>query len=41
MFKDYFKFVAATVLAKKLFKIKDKNKNNKLVNVIQSELVFI
>ena len=28
MFKDYFNFVAPTVLAKELFETKDKNKNN-------------
>ena len=32
LFKDYFKFLAPTILEKKLFEIKDKNKYNKLVN---------
>ena len=38
LFKDYFKFLAPTILEKKLFEIKDKNKYNKLVNVIKSRL---
>ena len=38
LFKEYFNFVAPTVLAKKLFETKDKNKNNNFVNVIKSEL---
>ena len=38
LFKDYFKFLAPTILEKKLFEIKDKNKYNKLVNVIKSGL---
>ena len=38
LFKDYFKFLAPTILEKKLFEIKDKNKYNKLVNVINSGL---
>ena len=39
LFKDYFKFLAPTILEKKLFEIKDKNKYNKLVNVIKSGLI--
>ena len=38
MFKDYFRSAAPTVLAKTLFEIKDKKKNNDLVNVIKSGL---
>ena len=38
LFKEYFNFVAPTVLAKKLFETKDKNKNNNFVNVIKSGL---
>ena len=37
LFKKHFKFVAP--MAKKLFETKDKNKNNKLVNVINSGLI--
>ena len=37
LFKNHFKFVAP--MAKKLFETKDKNKNNKLVNVINSGLI--
>ena len=37
MFKKHFKFVAP--IAKKLFETKDKNKCNKLVNVINSGLI--
>ena len=37
MFKKHFKFVAT--IAKKLFETKDKNKCNKLVNVINSGLI--
>ena len=39
LFKDYFKFLAPTILEKNLFEIKDKNKYNKLVNVIKSGLI--
>ena len=38
MFEKHFNFVVPTVLAKKLFETKDKNKNNNFVNVIKSEL---
>ena len=39
MFKDYFKFVVPSALAKKkLYEIKNKNKENKLVIVIKSGL---
>ena len=38
LFKDYFRSAAPTVLAKTLFEIKDKKKNNDLVNVIKSGL---
>ena len=36
MFKDYFKFESPTALTEQLYKIKNKNKNNELVNVIES-----
>ena len=39
MFKDYFNFVVPSTLAKKLYEIKSKKKNNKLVNVIKSRLI--
>ena len=38
MFKDYFKFESPTALTEQLYKIKNKNKNNGLVNVIESRL---
>ena len=38
MFKKHFNYVAPTVLAKELFKTKDKNKNIKFVNMINSGL---
>ena len=38
LFKKHFNYVAPTVLAKELFKTKDKNKNIKFVNVIKSAL---
>ena len=38
LFKDYSKFVAPSALVKKLYEIKNKNKKNKLVNVIKSGL---
>ena len=38
MFKDYFKFESLTALTEQLHKIKIKNKNNELVNVIKSGL---
>ena len=38
MFKDYFNFVASTVLAKELFEANNKNKNSELVNLIKSGL---
>ena len=39
MFIIYFNFVAPTVLAKKLFETKDKNKNDKFINLIRSEII--
>ena len=39
LFKEYFKFESATDLTKQLFKTKNENKNNDLVNVIKSELI--
>ena len=39
LFKEYFKFESATDLTKQLFKAKNENKNNDLVNVIKSELI--
>ena len=38
LFKDYFNFVVPSTLAKKLYEIKGKKKNNKSVNVIKSRL---
>ena len=38
LFKRHFKFVSPTVLTKQLYKTKNKNKNNELVNVIKSGL---
>ena len=38
MLKKYFNNVVPSALAKKLFETKDKNKNNKYVNVIKSGL---
>ena len=38
MFKNYFNFAVPSVLAKQLYVAKNKNKNNKLVNVIKSRL---
>ena len=38
MFKDYLNFVVPSALAKKSYEIKNKNKNNKLENVIKSGL---
>ena len=38
LFKVYFNFLASTVLAKKLFERKDKDKNNDFVNLIKSGL---
>ena len=38
MFKHYFNFIVPTALAKQLFKIKNKKKIHKLVNVIKREL---
>ena len=35
MFKDYFNLVAPTVLTKKWYETKDKNKNNELVELIK------
>ena len=39
LFKEYFKFGSPADLAKQLYKIKNKNKNNELVNVIASGLI--
>ena len=36
LFEDYFNFAAPTDLAKKLFKIKDKKKNNDFVELIRN-----
>ena len=38
MFEKHFSLVVPTVLAKKLYETKDKNKNNELVSVINSGL---
>ena len=38
LFKEYFNFIAPTVLAKKLFETKDEIKNNDFVNVIKSRI---
>ena len=38
MLKKHFNFEVPTVLAKKVFKTKNKNKNNGLINVIKSGL---
>ena len=34
LFKDYFNFLIPNALIKELFKIKDKKKNNDLINAI-------
>ena len=39
LFKEYFKFESPIDLAKQLFETKNKNKNNELVNVIESGLI--
>ena len=39
MFQKYFKFESPADLTKQLYKIKNKNKNNYLVNVIKSGLI--
>ena len=39
LFEDYFCFSVPRALAKELYKIKNKNKNDKLVNVIRSGLI--
>ena len=39
LFKDYFKFESPTALTEQLYKIKNKNKNNELVNVIKSGMI--
>ena len=36
MFKDYFNFVVPSVLAKKLYETKNKNKNNELVQEMKN-----
>ena len=39
LFKDYFKFESPTALTEQLYKIKNKNKNDELVNVTKSGLI--
>ena len=39
LFKEYFEFESPIDLAKQLFETKNRNKNNKLVNVIESGLI--
>ena len=39
LFKDYFKFESPTALTEQLYKIKNKNKNDELVNVMKSGLI--
>ena len=39
LFKDYFNFESPTILAKKLFEIKNLNENNELANVIKSRII--
>ena len=39
MFKNYFKFESPTALTEQLYKIKNKNKNDELVNVMKSGLI--
>ena len=39
LFEDYFRFSVPSSLPKELYKIKNKNKNDKLVNVINSGLI--
>ena len=39
MFEDYFRFPVPRALAEESYKIKNKNKNDKLVNVIKSGLI--
>ena len=39
LFEDYFCFWVPRALAKELYKTKNKNKNDKLVNVIKSGLI--
>ena len=39
LFKDYLKLESPTDLTKQLFRVKNKNKNNELVNVIESGLI--
>ena len=41
LFEDYFGFSVPRALAEELYKIKNKNKNNKLVNVIKSGLIAL
>ena len=38
LFKYYFNFVARSILVKRLYEIKNKKRNSKLVNVIKSGL---
>ena len=38
MFKDYFNFVAPSILVKILYEIKNKKRKNKLVNIIKNGL---
>ena len=37
LFKEYFNFLAPSALAKKLYEIKNKNKNNELVKAIKKK----
>ena len=38
LFKKYFNFQMPTVMLKTLYNLNDRNKNNKLVNIIKSRL---
>ena len=40
LFKDYFNFIVSSVLVKKLYETKNKNKNNKLVEEIKKDGVI-
>ena len=41
LFKNHFNFVSPTALTKQLYETKNKNKNNELVNVIKSGLIYL
>ena len=41
MLENYFSFVAPTALTKTLYEIKNRKKNDKLVNVIKSGLIYL